>query len=198
MSAHLDNEETLVLDAQAGSREAFATLLNQYARRLFRLALNITGNQDDAADALQEAFLKAYGSLRAFRRDSRFYTWLFQIVLNESRGVLRKRRRTDRWVSLDEPGETDDFSNLMPREIEDWGDNPEQKYSKTELHEILERNMERLEPTLRLVFLLRDVEELSIAETAAMLDLSVPAVKSRLLRARLKLRELLTQSFRQG
>ena len=198
MSAHLDNEETLVLDAQAGSREAFATLLNQYARRLYRLALNITGNQDDAADALQEAFLKAYRSLRAFRRDSRFYTWLFQIVLNESRGVLRKRRRTDRWVSLDEPGETDDFSNLMPREIEDWGDNPEQKYSKTELHEILERNMERLEPTLRLVFLLRDVEELSIAETAAMLDLSVPAVKSRLLRARLKLRQLLTQSFRQG
>ncbi|HKW65196.1 MAG TPA: sigma-70 family RNA polymerase sigma factor [Candidatus Acidoferrum sp.] len=198
MSAHLDNEETLVLDAQAGSREAFATLLNQYARRLYRLALNITGNQDDAADALQEAFLKAYRSLRAFRRDSRFYTWLFQIVLNESRSLLRKRRRTDLWVSLDEPTETDDFSNLMPREIEDWGDNPEQKYSKTELHEILERNMERLEPTLRLVFLLRDVEELSIAETAAMLDLSVPAVKSRLLRARLKLRQLLTQSFRQG
>lgn len=198
MSAHLENEKALVVDAQGGSREAFATLLNQYARRLFRLALNITGNQEDAADVLQEAFLKAYRSLGTFRGDSRFYTWLFQIVLNESRGVLRKRRRTDVWVSLDEPRETDDFNDLMPREIEDWGDNPEQKYSKTELHRILERNMNDLDPGLRVVFLLRDVEELSVAETAAMLDLSVPAVKSRLLRARLKLREALTQSFRRG
>ncbi len=198
MSTHLENEKALVADAQAGSREAFATLSNHYARCLFRLALNVTGNQEDAAAVLQEAFLKAYRNLGTFRGDSRFYTWLFQIVLNESRGVLRKRHRTDFWVSLDEPDKTDDFSSLMPREIEDWGDNPEQRYSKTELHEILERNMKRLEPTLRLVFLLRDVEELSIAETAAMLDLSVPAVKSRLLRARLKLRELLTQSFRRG
>ncbi len=198
MSTHLENEKALVVDAQAGSREAFAKLLNQYDRRLFRLALNITGNQEDAADVLQEAFLKAYKSLGTFRGDSRFYTWLFQIVVNESRGKLRKRRRTDFWVSLDEPVETDDQSGFMPREIEDWGDNPEQRYSKTELHEILERNMKQLEPALRVVFLLRDVEGLSIAETAAMLDLSVPAVKSRMLRARLKLRELLTQYFRRG
>ena len=86
----------------------------------------------------------------------------------------------------------------MPREIEGWGDNPEQSYSKTELHAILDENMERLEPPLRIIFLLRDVEEFSTEETASMLGLSEPAVKSRLLRARLKLRERLTKYFKRG
>lgn len=196
MPVHLENEKALVAEARAGSGEAFATLLNQYDRRLFRLALNITANQQDAADVLQEALLRAYRGLDKFRGDSRFYTWIVRIVVNE--GLMKLRgRRADSWVSLDEPVETDDHG-LMPREIEDWGDNPEQKYSKTEFHAILNQNMERLEPELRVVFLLRDVEGFSTEETAGMLGLSVPAVKSRLLRARLRLREWLTKYFKRG
>lgn len=196
MPVHLDNEKALVAEARAGSGEAFATLLNQYDRRLFRLALNITANQQDAADVLQEALLRAYRGLDKFRGDSRFYTWIVRIVVNEGLMKLRERR-ADSWVSLDEPAETDDHS-LMPREIEDWGDNPEQRYSKTEFHAILNQNMEQLEPVLRVVFFLRDVEGFSTEETAGLLGLSVPAVKSRLLRARLRLRERLTKYFRRG
>ena len=196
MPVHLENEKALVAEARAGSGEAFATLLNQYDRRLFRLALNITANQQDAADVLQEALLRAYRGLDKFRGDSRFYTWIVRIVVNEGLMKLRKRRASS-WVSLDEPVETDDHS-LMPREIEDWGDNPEQRYSKTEFHAILNQNMEQLEPALRIVFLLRDIEGFSTEETASMLGLSVTAVKSRLLRARLKLRERLTKYFKRG
>jgi len=196
MPVHLENEKGLVAEARAGSGEAFATLLNQYDRRLFRLALNIAGNQEDAADVLQEALLRAYRGLDKFRGDSRFYTWIVRIVVNEGLMKLRERRAAS-WVSLDEPVETDNHS-LMPREIEDWGDNPEQRYSKSEFHAILNQNMERLEPELRVVFLLRDVEGFSTEETAGMLDLSVPAVKSRLLRARLRLRERLTKYFKRG
>lgn len=194
MPTHLENENTLLADARAGNGNAFATLLSQYDRRLFRLALKITGNQQDAADALQEALLKAYRGLERFRGDSRFYTWMVRIVVNEGLMKLRERRG-DSSVSLDEPIQTDDDS-LMPREIEDWGDNPEQRYSKTEFHAILNQNLDRLEPGLRIVFLLRDVEGFSIEETAGTLGLSVTAVKSRLLRARLKLRERLTRYFK--
>ncbi len=196
MPAHLENEKALVADARAGNGDAFATLLNQYDRHLFRLALNITGNQEDAADALQEALLKAYRSLEGFRGDSRFYTWIVRIVVNEGLMKLRQRRAAS-WISLDEPIENDDHS-LMPREIEDWGDTPEQRYSKTEFHAILNQNLEQLEPAFRIVFLLRDLEGFSTEETASMLDLSVTAVKSRLLRARLKLRERLTKYFKRG
>lgn len=196
MSTHLDNEKALVAEARAGHGEAFATLLNQYDRRLFRLALNITGNQEDAADVLQEALMKAYRGLEGFRGESRFYTWIVRIVVNEGLVKLRQRR-TACWTSLDEQIENDDHS-LMPREIEDWGDNPEQRYSKAEFHAILNQNLEQLEPALRIVFLLRDVEGFSIEETARLLCLSVPAVKSRMLRARLKLRERLTKYFKRG
>ncbi len=196
MPTHLENENTLVADARAGNGDAFAALLSQYDTRLFRLARRITGNQQDAADALQEALLKAYRGLEGFRGDSRFYTWIVRIVLNEGLMKLRERRR-DFMVSLDEPLQTDDDS-FMPREIEDWGDNPEKRYSKTEFDAILNQNLDQLEPTLRIVFLLRDVEGFSIEETARTLGLSIPAVKTRLLRARLKLRERLTKYFKQG
>ena len=197
MLARLENENALIADARAGNGDAFAALLklNQYDRRLFRLALNMTGNQEDAADVLQEALLKAYRSLDRFRGDSRFYTWIVRIVINEALMKLRQRRAAS-WTSLDEPIETDE--RFMPREIEDWGDNPEQRYSKAEFHAILKRNMEQLAPALRIVFLLRNIEGFSTQETAGMLGLSVPAVKSRLLRSRLILREGLTEYFKRG
>ena len=196
MPTHLDNEDVLVAEARAGNAESFATLINQYDRHIYRLALNITGNQEDAEDVLQDSFLKAYSNLGQFQGDSRFYTWLVRIAVNEALMKLRKRRRAS-WVSLDEPAETDDRS-LMPREIEDWAVNPERTYAETELRDILSQAIEKLEPQFRTVFMLRDVEEFSTEETAKMLGLSVPAVKSRLLRARLKLREQLNKYFRRG
>lgn len=196
MLTHLENETALVAEARAGNTDAFVTLLNQYDRHIYRLAFNITANREDAEDVLQEAFLKACTHLGEFRGESRFYTWLVRIATNEALIKLRKRHSAT-WLSLDEPMETDDRS-LMPREIEDWGDNPEQNYAKTELQAILNENIENLEPQFRTVFLLRDVEEFSTEETAAMLGLSVPAVKSRLLRARLKLRERLNKRFKKG
>lgn len=194
--AHLENETVLVAEARAGSADAFTVLANQYDRNIYRLALNITASREDAEDVLQETFLKAYTHLGEFRGDSRFYTWLVRIATNEALMKLRKRGSVKQ-VSLDEPTETDDQS-LMPREIEDWGDDPEQRYAKTELQRILAETVEKLEPALRVVFVLRDVEEFSIEETAATLGLSVPAVKTRLLRARLRMRERLSARFRQG
>ncbi len=196
MPTHLDNESVLVAEARAGNAESFATLINQYDRHIYRLALNITGNQEDAEDVLQDSFLKAYSNLGQFQGDSRFYTWLVRIAVNEALMKLRKRRGAS-WVSLDEPVETDDRS-LMPREVEDWADSPEQRYANVELEDILNQAIEKLEPQFRTVFTLRDVEEFSTEETARMLGLSVPAVKSRLLRARLKLRERLNKYFKRG
>lgn len=196
MVTHLENEAALVAEARAGSTDAFVTLLNQYDRRIYRLARNITGNREEAEDVLQDVFLKAYEHLGEFRGESRFYTWLVRVTVNQALMKLRERR-IGTWLSFDEPIETDD-RGLMPREIEDWDDNPEEKYAKSELQAILNQAIEDLEPQFRAVFLVRDVEEFSTEETARMLGLSVPAVKSRLLRARLKLRERLNKRFKKG
>ncbi len=193
MPTHLANEVTLVAEAQAGNAEAFTTLVNQYDRNIYRLALNITGNQADAEDVLQETFLKAYTRLRLFQGHSRFYTWLVRIAINEALMELR-RRRAGRSIPLDQPIETGE--DELPREIEGWDENPEELYAQQELREILAEALERLEPAFRSVFVLRDVEDLSTAETAALLNLSVSAVKSRLMRARLELRERLNKYFK--
>ena len=196
MPTHLANETELVEAARGGDAEAFTTLVNQYDRNIYRLALNITGNPDDAEDVLQETFLKAYANLGRFKGDSRFYTWLVRIGVNEALMKLRKRK-ADRTVSLDEPVETGDEESI-PRELADWGENPEQRYARQELQDILAAALAELGPGFRIVVYLRDVEDLSTEETAEMLNLSVPAVKSRLLRGRLKLRESLARRFRPG
>jgi RNA polymerase sigma-70 factor (ECF subfamily) len=196
MPTHLENEAALVAEARSGNTEAFSTLVRQYDRYIYRLALNITGNAEDAEDVLQEALLKAYTKLDTFHGESRFYTWLVRIAVNEALMKLRKRG-TEKTVSLDEPIEGDD-KDLIPREVEDWADNPEQRYGKLELQQILKETVDKLEPQFRTVFVLRDIEDLSTEETAKLMGLSVPAVKSRLLRARLKAREMLSQYFRKG
>lgn len=195
MPIHLDNETELIAASRQGDTEAFSVLVNQYSRNIYRLAVNITKNNEDAEDVLQEAFLKAYTKLDKFQGNSRFYTWLVRIAVNESLMKLRKRKSA-RTVSMDQPIETD--GEPMVREHEDWGDNPEQQYAKTELQKILQETIELLEPPYRTVFQLRDVENLSTEETAEVLGLSVPAVKSRLLRARLKMRDHLTKFFKRG
>lgn len=187
------DESALVARAKAGDAGAFSDLVSHYDRRIFRMAKQITQNDDDAEDVLQETFLKAYTHLDNFQGNSKFYTWLVRIAVNEALMKLRKRR-SDRTVPLDEPIDTGE--DEVPREIAVWDENPEESYSREELGNILEQAIESLKPAYRTVFVLRDIEELSIEETAEALGLSISAVKSRLLRARLQLREKLTRLFR--
>jgi RNA polymerase sigma-70 factor (ECF subfamily) len=186
-------ESTLVEAARAGDMGAFEALVRRYDRNVFRIAQHITQNREDAEDVVQDAFLKAYQNLGQFQGQSKFYTWLVRIAVNEALMRLR-RRRPERMVSIDEDVKTEEDS--MPREIADWSPNPEQQYSQAELKEILSKTIQGLPPSFRTVFVLRDVEGLSTEETAAALELSVPAVKSRLLRARLQLRERLNKYFK--
>ena len=187
------DESSLVAQAKAGDQAAFSELVTQYERKIYRLAKNITRNDEDAEDVLQDAFLKAYTHLDNFKGDSKFYTWIVRIAVNEALMRLRKRK-TDRNVPLDEPVELGE--ETVAREIAVWEDNPEQRYSKEEWRAILDSAVDDLKPDFRTVFVLRDIEELSTEETAETLGISVPAVKSRLLRARLALRETLTRQFK--
>jgi RNA polymerase sigma-70 factor (ECF subfamily) len=187
------DELALVQAAKSGNVAAFEELVKRYDRNIFRIAQHITQNREDAEDVVQDAFLKAYENLEQFQGNSKFYTWLVRIAVNESLMKLR-RRRSDRTVSLDEDIETEEDS--MPREVADWSPNPEQLYKQGELKDILRKTVQGLPASFRTVFVLRDVEGLSTEETAEALDLSIPAVKSRLLRARLQLRERLNKFFR--
>ena len=189
-----EDEHLLVNAAKGGDVAAFEELVNRYESKILRLTRNITGNREDAEDAMQDAFFKAYSHLDGFQQDSRFYTWLVRIAANEALMRLRKRRPGQ--LSLDEPVAGD--ADLMPRELEDWRPNPEREYAKAELQTLLAEVIDKLEPEFRIVLVLRDIEELSTQETAEALGISVPNVKSRLLRARLKLREKLNRHFRQG
>jgi len=188
------DEPVLVAAAKAGDESAFETLVGRYERKIFRLTQNITQNREDAEDAMQEAFLKAYEHLGDFEGNSRFYTWLVRIAVNQA--LMKLRRRRNNVVSLDE--EIDTGEDMMPRDVEDWGPSPIERYEQTELSGILNKVIGELDPPFRIVFQLRDIEQLSTEETAEALGLSVPAVKSRLLRARLKLRQRLNQYFRRG
>src|SRR5215471_3708922 len=128
-----EDEHLLVAAAKKGDATAFEELVNRYEDKIFRLTKNITGNHEDAEDAMQDAFLKAYSHLQDFHGDSRFYTWLVRIAANESLMRLRKRRPNK--FSLDEPIEGD--TDLFPRELEDWGPTPEQRYAQTEIQSIV-------------------------------------------------------------
>jgi RNA polymerase sigma-70 factor (ECF subfamily) len=188
----VSDELALVQSAKAGDVSAFEELVKRYDRNVFRIAQHITQNREDAEDVVQDAFLKAYSNLAQFQGQSKFYTWLVRIAVNEALMKLR-RRRPERMVSLDEDVKTEDDS--LPREVADWSPNPEQQYTQAELRDILNKTIQGLPATVRTVFVLRDVEGLSTEETAEALELSVPAVKSRLLRARLQLRERLNRYF---
>ena len=187
------DESGLVAKAREGDTTAFNDLVTHYERKIFRLAKHITQNDEDAEDVLQETFLKAYEHLKDFQGQSKFYTWIVRIAVNESLMKLRKRK-SDRTVPLDEPVDTGE--DTVVREIAVWEENPEQQYSREELGQILDEAVDTLRPAFRTVFVLRDIEELSTEETAESLGISVPAVKSRLLRARLQLREKLTRFFK--
>jgi RNA polymerase sigma-70 factor (ECF subfamily) len=187
------DETTLVAQAREGDTAAFGELVRRYEGKIFRLAQHVTQNREDAEDVLQETFMKAYEHLDQFQGNSKFYTWIVRIAVNQALMKLR-RRKTDKSVSLDETIDTGE--DTMVREIAAWDEDPEQRYTREELGDILDTAVQSLEPPYRSVFTLRDIDELSTEETAEALGLSVPAVKSRLLRARLQLREKLTRHFK--
>jgi RNA polymerase sigma-70 factor (ECF subfamily) len=192
-----DNEATLVAQARNGSSTAIEQLVGRYERRIFRLAQNITSNHEDAEECVQNAFAKAFQNLAAFRGDSRFYTWLVRIAVNEALMKIRRRRFTE--LSIDAGlNETEGDDHMLFHELRDWGPNPEERYSQEELGRILTTAISGLDPRYRVVFQLRDVEGFSTEETARVLDLSVAAVKTRLLRARFWLRNSLDVYFREA
>src|SRR5512140_174063 len=183
-------DQQLISEVLAGNLAAFEDLVRKYDRRIYRVTLAITQNKEDAEDAMQDAFLKAFEHLEQFAGESRFSTWLTRIAVNEALQRLRRRNRFD---SLEEPVEVGD--SLVPQQVQDFRPNPEQQYAREELRELLERAIAALPAIYRTVFVLRDVEHMSNEETAEALDLSVAAVKSRLLRARLMMRDRLARHF---
>ena len=182
---------SLVHASKGGDVAAFEELIRRHDAKLLRIACHVTQNREDAEEAVQDAFLNAYMKLDRFEEKASFSTWITRIVLNESLGKLRKQRaRSQHSVPL---AHTDDD---IPLDIVDWAPNPEQLYSATELRATLITCLEALRPALRIVFVLRDVAGLSGDETAEVLGLNLQAVKARLFRARLQLREKLTRHFK--
>jgi RNA polymerase sigma-70 factor (ECF subfamily) len=184
------DDASLVLASKAGDITAFDELVTRYDRKLLRIAQHIIHNLDDAQDVVQEAFLKAFQKLGKFRGDSKFSTWLFRIVVNQSLMELRKQRTKQRAatefsVSAEEDGQP-------PIDLSDWRPNPEEQYKTSELGELLTSALRDLRSGLRVVFVLHDVEGHSLQETAEVLGLSLAAVKTRSMRARLQLRERLS------
>src|SRR5215470_4429857 len=155
-------ESALVAQSREGDTRAFSELVRRYESKIFRLAQHITQNREDAEDVLQETFLKAYEHLGQFQGQSKFYTWIVRIAVNQALMKLR-RRRTDKTVSMDE--QIDTGEDTVVREIAAWDENPEQRFSREEIGEIMDGAIESLDPIYRSVFVLRDVEDLSTEET---------------------------------
>jgi RNA polymerase sigma-70 factor, ECF subfamily len=184
------NDRDLVHASKNGDTAAFEELVKRHDRRLLRISQTVTGNREDSEDAVQEALLKAFQNLAEFREDSQFSTWLIRITVNQSLMKLRKQR-THREVSLDQNLEPE--GDALPVDVPDRAPNPEQLCWASELRDILGRTVAELRPILRTVFILRDVEGFTIEQTAQVLNLSQAAVKARLWRVRLHLRERLNR-----
>ncbi len=187
-------EEELSLTAlQAGDSVEFARLVDAYSAQIYRLALKMLADPNDAEDVLQETFIKAYRSLPSFEGRSSLLTWLYRIATNESLMVLRKRKPQQELLESDRQGDEDEEAEEL--QIVDWCCMPERELLSSESRRFLDQAMEKLSPALKVVFLLRDVQGLSIKETAEVLEVSEAAVKTRLLRARLQLRDELSSYF---
>ncbi len=186
----------LVQRAKAGELDAFEALTTRYERRVYSLALRMLRHEQDAEDVTQQAFLSALENLKGFRGEASFSTWLLRIASHAALKVIRKRKGLDT-VSLDAATDTTDNPDTIshPEYIADWRQSPEQLVQNNEIRRLLEEALAQLDEKHRLVFLLRDVEGLSVKETAEALGLTEANTKVRLLRARLQLRELLTRTL---
>ena len=176
-----------------GDYEAFHELVCPCERAIYFAARSVLQNEADAEEAAQEAVLKAFIHIRSFRRESRFSTWLIQITINEARMKLRKDHRY-LYDSLDAP-KTDEEGDYWPLDFADWREIPSQALERTELREALDRAVDSLSPKYREVLICRDIQQLSIEETAQVLGISESNVKTRLMRARLQMRDALAPGF---
>ena len=188
-SQPVHSEAELIRSVCAGETECFHALVRPYERSVYLTAFSVLGNEADAEEVAQEAFLKALAHLEKFRGESKFSTWLIQITINEARMKLRKERR-HLYESLDEP-RGDDDGDYLPRDFADWREIPLETLERKELRETLASAMASLDAKYREVLMLRDVQDLSIAETAKILGISEVNVRTRLLRARLQMRDAL-------
>ena len=177
----------------AGDRQAFAELVERTSGKIYSLGLKMLGNEQDAEDMLQETYIKAFKALPGFENRSSITTWLFRIAVNEALMILRKRKNKPPAVDIDD----DSGDDVEPKEIVDWCCLPEGELQSGETRAELNRAIDMLSPALRMVFLLRDVEGFSGLETAAILGITEDAVKTRLVRARLKMREELSAYFKE-
>ena len=186
----------LVHRAKGGDLDAFESLVNRYEHRVYALAMRMVRQEQDAEDITQQAFISALENLPHFREEASFATWLLRIATHAALKIVRKRKGLET-VSLEEATETRDSADSIPHPeyIADWRHSPEELVHKREVWRLLDDALSRLDDKHRLVFLLRDIEGLSVKETAEALGLSEANVKVRLLRARLQLRELLTQNL---
>lgn len=189
------DESALIAAAQAGRQEAFAEIVERHSGTIYNLALRLMGNPQEAEDVLQEAFISAFRALSRFEGRSQLGTWLYRIAYNAA--LMRLRRRQAPTFSLDEPWAADD-GELIPRQFVDWSALPDDMLLNKELRSVLETALGTLPQSLRSVFVLRDIEGLSTAETAEALMLTETNVKVRLHRARLALRERLSVYFAPG
>lgn len=189
-----DPDADFVASAQDGDLEAFEELVRRHSRLIYRALVAILGDRDEAEDAMQDTFLSAFKHIGGFQWRSKFSTWLVSIARNAALQRLRHQKDVE---SLDavELGEDGYFG---PRQVRAWQDNPEQYYSKAEIQHIVEQGILQLSTKYRVVVMLRDVQQLSGPEVARQLGLTVPTVKTRLLRGRLMLRDLLAPYFSQN
>ena len=192
-------ERDLILRVQQGQHELFYELVRPYERRVYAAALAILRNEHDAEDAAQEAMLKAFANIRQFRAEARFSTWLIQITVNEAL-MRRRRERTVQMEGIDghRSGAGDEESEYAPRDFADWREIPSEALERKEVRLRLAEALGTLDRKYREVFVLRDIEHLNIQETAEALGITVASVKTRLLRARLMLRDLLAAGWEQG
>jgi RNA polymerase sigma-70 factor (ECF subfamily) len=187
------DEAGMIASILAGETQLYHELIRPHERSVYLMALTYMKNESDAEDVAQEAFLKAYRNLASFRAEARFSTWLISITLNEARSRLRKQA-TVRVESLDELME--DSTKVSPALLRDWREIPSEAIERGEVRHLLQQAVADLPEIYRRVFLLREVQEFSVLETAEALQISVPSVKVRLHRARMMLQRQLTPELR--
>jgi RNA polymerase sigma-70 factor (ECF subfamily) len=188
------DEAKMIAAILAGESQRFHDLIRPYERSVYVMALSFVHDESDAEDIAQEAFLKAFRNLASFRGEAKFGTWLISITLNEARSRLRRKK-----LLKTEPleAQNDDGSPISPALLRDWKEIPSEALERSEMRNLLQNAVEELPPIYREIFVLRDIEELSIAETADVLQITVASVKVRLHRARVALQKTLAPQLKQ-
>ena len=177
---------------RSGDRDAFARLIEETSSQVYHIALRILGNTQDAEDALQETYIKAFRSLLEFEGRSSLNTWLYRIVVNEALMIIRRQKKVP--ITMEESEQEEELAEV-PLKIVDWQNLPEGELLSNEARHFLDQAVLKLSPGLRVVFVMRDLNHLSIQETAEALGITESSVKTRLSRARLALREELSQYY---